>query len=485
MGKATVKRNYLYNLAYQLLVILTPLVTTPYISRVIGEKGIGAFSWTQSICTYFVLVASLGISMYGQREIAYHQDSREERSRIFEELLIFRGIMVTASLLVYFALFVFQDRYSDLFLIQSLDVVAVIFDISWLMQGMEDFKRVVGRNALVKCLSVLCIFLFVKDAGDLPIYALCLSGSSFLGNLSLWIYVPKYVSYVPIKKLHIRRHIAPTLYLFLPQVAIQVYAVMDKTMLGSLNADIAQNGFYTQAQKIIKVSLAVVTSMGNVMLPRVSYIFATKGKEEVRRTILGAFRFSTFMGCGIMFGIIGIAKGLVPWFYGEGYEPIVQILYCLSPTILLIATSNVSGMQCLVPMKKQKAFNTSVILGAVCNLIINALLIPDYGAIGASIGTVAAEFTVLAIQLFSLRSFAPIGKILAGIGKNSLAGLVMLAVLLYTGTYLPSSILSTLLEIALGFAVYCIVLLLMRDQMVKEILDKGVGLIRRKLGNTL
>lgn len=481
MKKATVGRNYLYNLAYQILIILTPLVTTPYISRVLGERGIGAYSWTQSICTYFVLVASLGISMYGQREIAYHQDSREECSRIFEELLLFRGIMVILNLAVYFLLFVRQGRYSTLFLIQSLDVIAVIFDISWLLQGMEDFKRVVGRNAVVKCLSVACIFLFVKTPEDVPMYALCQSGASFLGNISLWFYMPRYVKPVPLKSLNIRRHIAPTLYLFLPQVAIQIYGVMDKTMLGSLCVDIAQNGFYTQAQKIIKVSTAVVTSMGSVMLPRVSYIFAHEGKEQVRKTIAGAFRFSSFMGCGLMFGIIGITKGMVPWFYGSGYEPVIEILYCLSPTVLLIATSNVSGIQCLVPMKKQKAFNTSVIGGAVCNLCVNALMIPRYGAVGAAIGTVGAEFTVAAIQLFFLRDFISMRTLAAMVARNAVAGLVMAVFLLYTVKYLPIGIFSTFLEIGAGFAVYCLVLLLIRDSYIREFLGKGVQIIKRRL----
>lgn len=481
MKKATVGKNYLYSLAYQLLIIITPLVTTPYISRVLGEKGIGAYSWTQSICTYFVLVASLGISMYGQREIAYHQDSREECSRIFEELLIFRGIMVILSLAVYFVIFVRQGRYSELFLIQSLDVIAVIFDISWLLQGMEDFKRVVGRNAAVKCISVACIFLFVKTPADVPMYALCQSGASFLGNISLWFYMPRYVKRVPLKTLNVRRHIAPTLYLFLPQVAIQIYAVMDKTMLGSLSADIAQNGFYTQAQKIIKVSTAVVTSMGSVMLPRVSYIFSHEGKEQVRRTIADAFRFSSFMGCGLMFGIIGITKGVVPWFYGEGYDPVIGILYCLSPTVLLIATSNVSGIQCLVPMKKQKEFNTSVILGAVCNLVINAALIPKYGAIGAGIGTIAAEFTVTASQLFFLRDFISMRELFATVGRNCAAGLAMVCVLLYTVKYLPVGIVSTFLEIVIGFAVYCAVLLLIRDSYIRDFLGKGIQIVKRRL----
>ena len=481
MKKATVGKNYLYSLAYQMLIIITPLVTTPYISRVLGEKGIGAYSWTQSICTYFLLVASLGISMYGQREIAYHQDSREECSRIFEELLIFRGIMVILSLVVYFVLFVSQGRYSELFLIQSLDVIAVIFDIAFLLQGMEDFKRVVGRNAAVKCLSVACIFLFVKTPEDVPMYAFCQSGASFLGNLSLWFYVPRYVSYVPFKKLKIRRHIAPTLYLFLPQVAIQIYAVMDKTMLGYLSFDIGQTGFYTQAQKIIKVSTAVVTSMGSVMLPRVSYIFSHEGKDQVRKTIAEAFRFSSFMGCGLMFGILGITKGMVPWFYGKGYDPVVGILYCLSPTVLLIATSNVSGIQCLVPMKKQKEFNTSVILGAVCNLVINALLIPKYGALGAGVGTIAAEFTVAASQLFFLRNFISMRTLFATVSRNFLAGAAMTCVLVCITKYLPVGIASTFLEIVIGFAAYCAVLLLIRDSYIREFLGKGAQIVKRRL----
>ena len=276
----SVVRNYLYSLAYQVLVILTPLITTPYVTRVLGKDALGSYHWTQSICIYFTLSASLGIAMYGQREIAYVRDDAEKRYRIFMELFLLRLVTVAASLLPYILVFSVRGRYHTLFLIQGMELIAVAFDISWFLQGMENFRTVAGRNAAVKILSVVCIFLFIKKPEDIWLYALIQSGAVLLGNLSLWFYLPAYIGKKPAGRLRIRQHFVPVMLLFLPQIAIQIYNEMDKTMLGSLSPDIGETAYYTQAQKITKVASAVVKALGSVMLPRVSYIFSYQGEEE-------------------------------------------------------------------------------------------------------------------------------------------------------------------------------------------------------------
>lgn len=478
----SVKRNYLYQVLYQLLVIAAPLVTTPYVSRVLGEEGIGAYGWAQSVSTGFMLVASLGIAMYGQREIAYHRDSPEGYSAIFEELVILRGISVIAGILVYLALFTRLGRFPALFLVQSLDLIGVIFDISWFFQGMEDFKKVVGRNAAVKCLSILCVFLFVKDADDLVIYALCLSVSGFLGNLSLWPGVLRQIRWIPLNHLNMTRHLLPVLHLFLPQIAIQIYAFMDKTMLGFLNPDIAQNGYYVQAQKLTKVSTALVTSLGTVMMPRISYLFYGSEIKKVREMLKGNFQFAAFMGCGLTFGLAGISGNLVPWFYGDGFEPVETVLYLLCPSILMISLSNVSGMQCLIPMKKQKEFNVSVIAASFCNLLFNILLIPSRGAAGACIGTVSAEFTVLVLQFYFIKDLITLGDIRIFILRDSFAGGIMLLALRILGNFLAPAPAATVLEIGAGFLLYCTILFLTGDELLRGGVWECVRIIKKASG---
>ena len=232
MAKKSVKKNYIYNVLYQFLAILIPVITTPYLSRVLGAEKIGIYSYTLSIVTYFILFGSLGVAMYGQREIAYVQDDVKKRSVIFYEIVIMRLITLSLSLLLFYISFCLKGDYTFYYRILILELVANMLDISWFFNGLEEFKKTVTRNTIVKLISLLSIFLFVKKPTDLYIYFIIYVLSTFLGNLSLWFYLKKYIKKVPIKELKIFRHIKPAILLFIPQVAIQVYTLLDKTMLG-------------------------------------------------------------------------------------------------------------------------------------------------------------------------------------------------------------------------------------------------------------
>ncbi|MBQ1311687.1 MAG: oligosaccharide flippase family protein, partial [Blautia sp.] len=428
MEKTSAAGNYIYSLVYQALLVISPLITTPFITRTLGDTSLGAYGWTQSVCSYFLLLASLGISMYGQRETAYVQNDPYGRYLILKELLLLRGCTVMGSALPYIVLFCIQGKYSRLFLVHGLDLLAVIFDISWFLQGMENFKNVALRNAAVKIISVICIFLFIRNPEDVTLYAFIQSTAVLLGNLSLWICLPRYL-YPALHKhstIGIRRHILPVLELFLPQIAIQVYNEMDKTMLGMLSSDIRETAYYTQAQKITRISMACIKSIGAVMMPRVSYVFSSMGEEEAWILIRKMFRYVIMLGMLMMSVVIGTAASLVPWFLGRQFLPSISLLYVLGLTILFIAVSNVSGIQCLVPLKRQKAFNISVIGGAVVNLVSNMVLIPEHGALGASFGTLIAEFVVMSIQLFCIRKEILVSEILKDTWQYCLLGLFIM-----------------------------------------------------------
>lgn len=191
--KKSVTKNYIYNLIYQILVLILPLITAPYISRVLGAENIGIYSYTLSISAYFILFGSLGIALYGQREIAYKQKSRYKRSRAFWEILILRTITMAISLLIFYFTFATSTQYQIYYKILMLEIVGNCFDISWFFQGMEDFKKTVTRNTIVKLISIICIFSFVKTREDLPIYFIIYVLSILIGNLSLWVYLPKFV----------------------------------------------------------------------------------------------------------------------------------------------------------------------------------------------------------------------------------------------------------------------------------------------------
>ena len=289
--KKSVVRNYMYNLIYQILILILPLVTTPYLSRVLGPEGVGIYGYTYSIVTYFVLFGSLGIALYGQREIAYVQDDPTKRKKVFLELISFRFITLAISVIIYCLAFVRGEKYHIYYLILLLELLASGFDISWFFQGIEDFKKTVLRNVLVRIISVSLVFILVKTSGDLWKFVLIYSLGDFLGNLLLWFYLPKYLKGEKVGKLNLKMHFVPLLMLFIPQVTTKIYNLLDTTMLGAIISNKNETGFYDQSQKVIRLLITIVTSLGVVMIPRVANIYANGDKKQINKYIKNSFTF--------------------------------------------------------------------------------------------------------------------------------------------------------------------------------------------------
>lgn len=426
MKKNSVAKNYIYNLTYQILVLILPLITTPYISRVLGAEGTGIYSYTISITTYFILFGTLGISMYAQREIAYVQDKVKERSKIFWEIVIIRFITLSLSMLVFYLTYASKGQYSTYYKILLLEILANCFDISPFFQGLEEFKKIILRNLIVKIVSIVSVFLFIKTANDTNIYLLIYALSTFLGNISLWFYLPKYIQKVPFRELKLLKHIKPTIVLFIPQVATQIYTVLDKTMIGNMVENKAEVGYYEQSQKIVKMLLTIVTSLGTVMLPRIAHKFANGKKEEIKENIYQSFEFVYFLAIPLTFGVISVAPIFIPLFLGQAFEKSSLITSIISPIILIIGLSNVIGTQYLLPTKKQKQFTISVVTGAFFNLILNWILIPRLLSVGAAIATVMAETIVTLVQFYMIRNEFSILKILKKSKDYLVSGISML-----------------------------------------------------------
>lgn len=472
MGKKSISKNYLYQLSYQILALIIPLITTPYISRVLGAEGIGIYSFTYSIATYFILFGSLGIAMYGQREIAYVQDKKEERSRIFWEIVILRLVLMTISATVFYFAYCTGEEYQLYYKILLIELFSNAIDISWFFQGLEEFKKTVTRNFIIKAAFTICIFIFVKSPADLTKYFFVAIGGNLLGNLSLWIYVPKYVQKVKIKSLKVFRHLKHTFFLFIPQIATQVYTILDKTMIGYIVADKSEVGYYEQAQKVINMLLTLVTSLGTVMVPRMANTFASGDKEQMKRYLQNSFKFTYTIAFPVMLGVIAVSANFVPIFFGEGYESVVPLINILAITILFIGMSNVTGTQLLLPTKRQKEFTISVTIGAIVNFVLNWIFIYHYRAIGGAITTVISEILVAGIQLWFLRKEWDLKEILKLARNNVIAGVLMFIVAYGIGMVISNPVLGIVLQMAAGVAVYGITLLLLKDPFVFYLLER-------------
>lgn len=477
----SVKKNYLYNLSYQLLQIVVPIITTPYVARVLGVSGVGTFSYATSIVSYFLILALLGTTTYGQREISYFQNDLEERSKIFWEIIVVRAAATAIAITAYISLVSLSNfENKELYLILAIEIFSAAFDMSWYYQGREEFGKIVGRNSIIRILQVVFIFLFIKTPSDLSLYAFGVSAIRMVGNISLIPNLRKSIIRIPIRELHPLSKLKNIMSLFVPTIAIQVYTVLDKTMIGVITHDSVENGYYEQAEKISMLVLTLVVSMSTVMIPRIGSLFAENKTEEIRQDIYSCFNFIWMIGIPLCFGLIGISDNLVPWFFGSGYEGVVPVLCILSFLILAIGDNNAIAFAYLIPTKRQRIFTVSVTVGAIVNFIGNLLLIRCFASVGAAIASVFAEITVCVYQHLSIRKEISFSHILKLSIHYLLAGVLMFFVLLLEGRFLNPSIISTIILILTGATVYFGILLLTKDRYLVETIDSLLNKIHKK-----
>ncbi len=478
MKKKSIAKNYIYNLIYQLLLVVTPLITAPYVSRVLGAEAIGTYGYTYSIVTYFVLFGSLGAAMYGQREIAYVQNDKKKQSKVFLEIVIIRAITLTISMVTYYMTFCLRGENTLYYKILLIEMFSTMFDITWYFQGLEEFKKTVLRNLVIKTISIISIFIFVKSPEHLTIYIAIYTISNLLGNLSLWFYMPKYIEKV--EKIELKKHIKAMIVLFVPQIATQIYVVLDKTMIGAILGDMKQVGYYEQAQKIIKTLLLVVTAFGTVMTSRISNIYANEAKEKINDYIKLSFKFVWLIGLPIMFGTMAVASSVVPWFYGTGYDEVVPLMITISPILIFIGLSNVTGMQYLIPTGRNEAYTISVTVGAISNLILNIILIRLFKASGAAIASVISEFLVLVVQVHFLKKEMKVKEITENSWKYWISSITMGIIVYLISTKLTATILNTMILVAIGIIIYGTMLIILKDEFIMNNIKNIKEIINNK-----
>lgn len=470
--KKSITKNYIYNASYQALTLITPLITTPYISRVLEADGIGVYSFTTSIVSYFTMFGILGTLSYGNREISYLQEERKARSKVFWEVELLSVITALIAMFAYILFVIFAVKENRLFYwIQLISFVTIAADITWLLQGMEEFGKIVGRNLFFKILSIVYIFAFVKSKEDLILHIAGNLVISCMIQLSVWGYVPKFVDAPDWKQLKPFRHINGAIALFIPTIAISIYTVLDKTMIG-IFSNAYENGYYEQALNLSKTVLTLVTSLGAVMIPRMGFHYNKGEQEEVKKLMYQSYRFVWFLGVPLCFGLIGVAGNIVPWFYGDGFLKLTILLPVLSFLIPAIGMSNVTGMQYLITTKRENLLTLSVGVGAVVNFILNMILIPRFQAIGAAMASVIAEVVITGFQFVLVRKEISVGKVLKSGWKYLLAGGMMLALLVMQNQVFKPSILNTACMVVSGGTVYFVILVLLRDEFVSGYIKK-------------
>ena len=409
---------------YEIAVYLVPFITAPYIARVLGTYGTGVYSYTYSIVSYFVVLTQLGVNLYGRREIASCL-TKEQRSKTFWCIWYIETIMFIVSMLFYVCFVVLNKSDMKIaFCIQIFTIIGAWLDISWMYFGVEDFKIAVSRNVLVKILSLLAVFTFVRNSDDTNLYVFIMAFSNFASVIVMWITIKKHIFFVKITRRDMSPHVVPMFKMFIPVLSTQLFSMTDKVFLGTMSS-VDSVGIYENAYKISRVPVAFITTIGTVMLPRMTKLIAEGKEEESKGYFEKSLSLTVAIGVGCSFGLIGIANVFIPLYLGTAFKESAVILQLLALVLIAIAWGNAFRTQFILPKKMDNLYLKSVLYAAVINIVLNAILIPGWSAIGAAIASIIAEFLICIYQSIKIRKFFRFKELLSQNSIYLIAGLLM------------------------------------------------------------
>jgi O-antigen/teichoic acid export membrane protein len=478
---ASLKGNIILNYINTLSGLIFPIVTFPYAARVLQPEGIGVVNFQNSIIGYIVLFTSLGIPLYAVREIAKCRNDIELRDRTTVEITLLSIILSLLGYVVVWLLGEYVPRIHEeatLFYILSLTIIFTGIGVQWFYQGVEDFLFITVRGLIFRLLFAICLFVFVKDKGDLLIYGIVIVGSTVGNYLINFIHLRKYIHLVSIKwkQLNITRHIQPALRVFLLNVVISIYIRLNIIMLGFMTDDRAV-GLFTSGMKITHILTVIITSLGTVMLPRCSHLIGENKIDEFNAVMSKTYHLLMFSAIPITVGIILLARPITLCFCGADYHEAIPVVIYTAPTIIFIGLTNIIGIQILYPYGKENLVIISTLVAAVLNVILNILLIPPFAEMGAAVSTLLSEFAVLLVQLRLGKGYIPFRFFDKQVAIYLTASLLM-AIGVLSCLLIENIWWQMLIGSAVGAILYLTFLYIRKDQTFQEIL--GFALKFRK-----
>ena len=477
MNKKTIK-NYIYNLIQQVLLVVSPLITIPFLSRSLGAEGIGTYSYAFALTNYFTLVATLGCDVYGRREISYVKNSLMDRSKKFWSIQIIKTICTLLVSVVYI-IFSLNNSNKTLLLILTFHLINVPLNIGWFYQGTEKFKKITIRTIFLKLAELLFVVFCIHSKNDLIKYTFGSSFINFLTFFVLWLDIKNDIKFDKITLKDVKYDLKNCLQFFLPAIATSVYTLLDKTMLGILTRGYTENGYYEQAQKINIVLLRVVLSLGLVLLPQIAGAFKEGNKKQVKDLVNKSGKYVFFISLPIALGLICISDNFVPWFFGNGYNKVSELLKLSGFILIVQGLDDVFGMQYLVNIGKQKQYIISIFSGALTNFIFNLILIPKLASAGAIIASFIGELVIVLVQIYYVKTNINLKEFFKQSRNYIIASMAMLIVIPLS-SFLRNSILSTAIIISLSAIIYFITLFILKDDTFINVVNKIKDKIKSK-----
>lgn len=449
------KKNFIYQSIYQVLIVLIPFITTPFVSRILGPEGIGTYSYTYSIVSYFVMFAKMGIGVYGNREVASVRNDKTLLSKTFWNIYAVHILFSLLSIGLYLGVVINTSDNQLIVLIQGIYILSQLLDINWFYFGIEKFRLTVIRNTIIKFVTLICIFVFIKSNQDTWKYVLILAGGSLLGESAVWIFNKNYIYFVKPTWIEMKKHVKPMVYLFLPSVAISIYTMMDKVLINYFSGTV-QVGYYENAEKIVCVGRTLVVAMGTVSLPYFTDLISNAQIKKAEIMSKKSVQFMMWISSALVFGLSGVADVFVPLYLGEEFQISVHIVEGLVICIPFWAIADIIRNQYILPMHKDNVYVTAFLLAAVINLIFNIIFIPQYKAMGAVVGTVAAEATVCIVLIIAAKKMiSPWYYFNTSVGFVFL-GAVMYLIIRKIGVHKETGMMTLVIQIVVGAGVYLI-----------------------------
>ncbi|MBQ9485333.1 MAG: flippase [Clostridia bacterium] len=477
----SIKQNYIYSLLYKIIAVIVPVLITPYLARVLEPDGNGVISYVSSIASYFIILANVGIEGYGQRTVAIHRDDDSFLRKFVIEIFLLKIFLTVISAAAFLIIFtVILGAHRELYLVFSLSVAFVMFDFSWLFQGLENFRILAITHTLSRVVYVVLVFVLVKTKGDLTVAALLWVGMTVANYFLSFPFVLKFFKGAKINGLNPFMHLKESVIYFVPIVAIQIYAIFDKTMIGIITRSDFENGYYEEADKIVKLLLTAVTTLNIIMRSRVSYCYARQQFDEIKNHIKRTANIAYALSFPMAIGLIAVAKPFVDLYLGAGYEKCVTLLYVLAPIIPIIATSNLLGSHYYTPFNKQRTSNKFLITGAAVNFCANILLITFWQSVGAAVGSVIAESVVAVLYVVNANGFFKFRKLVLIAWKYIYAAAAMFIVVFPLTEILPTNIPCLFAEVAAGVISYAIMLWVLQAEFFTDAMKKVFKRIFRR-----
>lgn len=481
--KGRIVRNYLYNFIYQLLVLVAPLITAPYLARVLGAEQMGIYSYVFSFTTVITTMTLLGIYSYGNRQMAYLRDDRKIMSKEFCEIMTLRYALALIGICVYALVAILDKKYTLYFLCFLPYGLATLIDCSWIYVGVEDMKPTAMKNFVAKLASVILVFFLVKEKDDIVVYLLIIGISTLVTNIAVYFQLSKYVDFIKPDIKSLKKHLKGAISLFLPEVASLFYLQVDKVMLKFLSSGTQQVSFYDQAEKIVTIPLTFITVLSTTVMPRLANEYAKKNTKAIEKLLNKSGAISLLMAFPMMFGLCLIANNFIGWYLGEEFSTSAYVIMVLSPIVISNSLTSISATQYFTATNQIKIISKSYVIVAIVNVIINALLIPQYGCVGAAVATVISSYLSLLIQYrefvkqVDVKSMLKLGLKYAGLSAITIIGSYLISM------FLDDGVLKTCIQVIVAIVIYLLLLIITKDVCLKECFQMVLEKIVKRKGN--